>query len=240
MNKRGISHVEVLLSFLVFMGFVIFALYFFSPLQSSRLVDSSLSYAFREVKQNAVSEIEVYSVLIPSEVKNEIGKSIKAIVGDAANPSDNEKVRVEHKNGAVNAKEENGEVIFEIANDFFNSDNGFAEIKFGEDFDEPELPSDQLVSENADVISSNVLKLVSEKKIRDLESVYENDYVGLKNRFNLPSRINFGFKLEFENDEVEADKNKPEGVEVFVKSERVEVLRIDGNTEFADLIVKIW
>ena len=61
MTKRGLTHIEVLLSFLIFMGFVVFALYFFSPFQTSRLVDSSLDYAFREIIKNTTIEIETYS-----------------------------------------------------------------------------------------------------------------------------------------------------------------------------------
>src|SRR3989344_2949597 len=64
MNKKGMSHVEIILSFVIFITAVGFALYFFNPGDSDRLVESSLTYAFTEISENTSLEIKIFTVLI--------------------------------------------------------------------------------------------------------------------------------------------------------------------------------
>jgi hypothetical protein len=63
----------------------------------------------------------------------------------------------------------------------------------------------------------------------------------LKEDFNLPSRIDFAFSLNFDDGtELTADRNIPSGIEVLAENERVEVLRLDGSSEFAEFSLKVW
>jgi len=60
--KRGISHIEMILSFVIFVSAVGLALYFFSPTDSSRLVESTLGYSLREIGQNTSVTLEGVSI----------------------------------------------------------------------------------------------------------------------------------------------------------------------------------
>ena len=71
MEKRGLSHIEVILSFFIFVSFVLFAIYFFSPSKTSRIVDSSLSYTLDEVKKNISVELESFSVILNSSTQGD-------------------------------------------------------------------------------------------------------------------------------------------------------------------------
>ena len=242
LNKGGISHIEVMLSFLIFIGFVIFALYFFSPIQTSRLVESSLSYAFREVKINVSVELESYSVSL-----NLTSVIVDTIAVNLSNSLVNANVRAENYLETVvpSMRDSNNPniIYFEWADTNYGSGKGFVIIKLSEDF-EPYSGTVNSTAVDEDlygIASSNTVKLISEKRILALKDLYIGDYVSLKERFNLPGRVGFGFGLVFdENDKIEAQEEVPKGVEVFSDSERVEVLRTNGNIEFADLIVEIW
>jgi hypothetical protein len=75
----------------------------------------------------------------------------------------------------------------------------------------------------------------------ELKNDYNSNYLGLKEKFNLPNRVNFGFSLIFDdNSKIEGLRNVPRNTEVYSASGRVEVLRKDGKIEFANLVVRIW
>ena len=99
-----------------------------------------------------------------------------------------------------------------------------------------------LIEDYFELGTSEFREVISEKRIRELSEVYKTNYQTLKeDDFNIPSRANFGFSLVFsENDFIKAERNIPQGLEVFAESRRVEVLREDGMIDFADLIVSVW
>ena len=67
-----------------------------------------------------------------------------------------------------------------------------------------------------------------------------HDYFALKEQFNLPGRVNFGFSFEFDNKTISSEREIPSGLDVFSKVDRVEVLRENGEVEYADFTIKVW
>ncbi len=242
MNKRGISHIEIMLSFLIFMGFVLFSLYFFSPFKTGRLVESSLTYAFREIKNDALVEIETYSVVLNLQSPPPEG----VIAVKLENALDNVNVRAENYLEEVIPSKRDGSnqdiIYIDFANAGYGLGKGFASIKLSSDF-EPYIGS---VAERAvdgalyKIASSNSDSVISEKKIIELKNKYDSDYEALKKDFNLPNKVNFGFGIVYSNDKIEASKEVPKNLEIFSNNERIKVLKANGKIEFADLIVKIW
>ena len=86
-NKRGLGHIEAILAFVLFIGFLIFAFYFFSPFSGgNRLLDSSIDYAFREININTSIDMESYSVVINNDVNLTTGSSSQnSTFGSASN-----------------------------------------------------------------------------------------------------------------------------------------------------------
>ena len=234
MEKRGISHVEVILSFVLFIVAVGAALYFFNPGSGSRLIESSLTYAFREISQNTSTKIETFSVVLNNDeiTGNVIAINFSGIEG---------KTRVETYDGTVLESNNDGKLVHVSAASFVNID--FIFVKFGEEFDESTISGGAYNESYYAIGSSNIKEVISEKKFLELNESYYEDYAGLKGerKFNLPPRINFGFSLIFaESDLIAAEKNIPAGLEVYSETQRVEVLRKDGGVNFADLTVKVW
>ena len=133
MNKRGISHIEMLLSFLIFAGFVIFALYFFSPFNASRLIESSLTYAKIEIIKNTTIEIESYSISLDVSNSNDLNSVVQIEIEDY---DASKEVQAKNRNGDIVLAEGVGSsnhIKFNTSN-VYDTDptKGFAIFRFGE------------------------------------------------------------------------------------------------------------
>jgi len=232
-NERGLSHVEAILSFVLFTGFLIFAFFFFSPFSGNRLLDSSNDYAVREIMNNVTIDMESYAIVLKDVVPlGIVGIRIDSGVEMAI-------ARIEDNDGIhIPSQEDIGIVYFD------NTGFDFITMMFSEDFSEGSVENGVFLIEDTDytISSSEKRNVVSEKRISDLRDNYEDDYLKLKNKFNLPGRVDFGFVLQFgPEDEIVASRPVPEGLEVIVTQERVEVIReLDGSIVFADLLVSAW
>jgi|SRR3989344_3613756 len=245
MNKRGISHIEMLLSFLIFAGFVIFALYFFSPFNASRLIESSLTYAKIEIIKNTTIEIESYSISLDVSNSNDLNSVVQIEIEDY---DASKEVQAKNRNGDIVLAEGVGSsnhIKFNTSN-VYDTDptKGFAIFRFGEGLIENPPPGgggNNMIGTYT-IISSEKEKFISESRIINLKTAYEKNYESVRNAFNLPSRANLEFEVAFSTTEkISAQRPlRPQSEEMFVNSKRIEVLRNTGEIQFADLKVRVW
>lgn len=238
MEKRGIGHIEIILSFVIFIAAVGFGLYFFNTGDSTRMVDTTLAYAFREIEKNTSTIIEVYSVDL-----NETNIGVNTIIALNFSGVEGES-RVVNYNGDNLSSSRGGmndELVFVYSDDW--SSEEFIFVMFGEEFGDDGVSSLEHNETFYRIGSSEIKELISEKRFIELNDSYYLDYAGLKSRenFNIPGRANFGFSLVFDDgDVIAAEKGIPDNFEVFSERKRVEVLRVSNDVVFADLIVKVW
>jgi len=220
-NKRGLSHIEIILAFIMFMSFLIFALFFFNPLESGRVLDSSLFYAMDELSDNASVNLETYSIVIDAGITDQVvGIDLDELKINIVNPE----FRVEDNEG--NKMDSYRDASTDIV--FFNKPgNNFVIIRVSEDFVNGGPMSGQLLAlENYAISSSDEIEIVSEKRFFALNESYHDNYLALKKEFNLPSRIDFAFSLIFsDNDRIVSEIEIPDSIEVVANEERLEVLR---------------
>jgi len=236
-SKRGVGHIEIIISFLIFTAFVLFILFFFRPTDTNRLINTSIDYVFLELKRNASVDIEQYSFKINTELADE---QIAISISDIPQES---KSRAEDINGEVlESKRLGNKVIVDIG------EKDFITLLFSEDFYEENTLQDTPFIEGS-YTPGVVFKdsLMSEKRLRGVIEYYNGidaNYLELKKDFNLPDRVNFGISLILEGDEVEEEiktlKLPPEGLEVFTEKRRTQILMEDGKREFVDIEVTIW
>ncbi len=236
MNHRGVSHVEVILAFVLFIGFLGFALFFFSPFNNDRVLDSTLYYADDAIAANLTSVIPVYAVVIDPSISDQI------ITISLSNPA-NENIRVENNEGArVDGQHNLNRVTINTGSN--TGTQRYYTIFINNEFNEAAFmpPGAVQVPNNRYTISSyDERAMVSERNVLSLRTTYDNDYTTLKDQFNLPGRVDFGFELVFDDGtRITAERQLPQGVDVVVQRSRVEVLRTNGAMEFADLLVKVW
>ena len=229
-KKGGFGHVEAILSFVIFIGFIVFAFVFFSPFESNRTLTSSLDYAWREVADASNMDLESYSVYITAV------SSAVAIAISGAPAGVNAAVEDGNGNAVASYTDLSGVHFHKPLNNYF------VRIKFGEDFVQGNPIIGTLLSvSDFSVSSSEIMKVLSEKKLLDLKSSYYSDYSALKTTFNLPNRVDFGFAVKLSDIEITASREIPENVEVLSRSDRVAVVRIpSGLIEYADVRVFVW
>ncbi len=252
MKKRGISHVEIILSFIIFAGAVGFALYFFSPFDSNRLIDSSIDYVFREINRNAGVEVESYfvridcsKVIIPGSDCTahliQIGGFLFAInlpgIGTGRNPDG------ERSDGTPIDSKRTGDLIYVKPTSGIWTDTEVIIIRFSEEFSNDAIADGPHGEVGYEILSSKIGEYLSEKKLEQLKVDYTTDYATFKGAsgFNIPNRVDFGFSVIFsDGNSIVAQRNIPDNIETYSITKRVEILRKYGGIEFADLTVTIW
>ena len=207
MNKEGASHIEVILAFVLFVGFIMFALYFFNPLNSSRLVDTSVDYLLNEIREKTEVAVDFYSLKIDSSVSDE---SIQLDYPDDVDTSKN-----------VASEGEDGEILDSrvAGNNIFvdRKNNDFIKLKFSETITENDnccqnaknLEAQGNEGKKYILASSNKRNIISEKKISEINKTYYENYNALKEEFNLPGRVNFAIVFFLSNKEVRMEKEIP-------------------------------
>ncbi len=233
-DKRGVSHIEEVISFVIFIGFLVFAYLFFSPFRGDRTLDSTLDYAYREIKSFSEMDVQSYSVFITDNSLSDTPIGIQ--IGTISYPN----VSVEDSGGNIidSYVQLNGNFVY-----FDMPPDKFARIKYGEDYwQNPNFISGaNLIADQYTISSSEEKKIYSIKRAVNLSTEYKLYYSDLKKRFNLPNRVDFGFSFTLENGSViKAEQVIPDNAEVKARNERVEFTLLAGEEQFADLIVKVW
>lgn len=235
MNKGGLSHIEFVVSFVIFIGFIVFAFVFFNPLQSQRTLKSTMDYAWIEVSEEGMEDIETYSISIVTPSFNPLELKIRI---DSVPLEYN--ASVEDVNGVpiLTHRDSAGIVYFTRQT---NSEK-FFRIKYSKSLNDsgPILPGASDLSSHYAISSSEVEEIYSEKLFLDLNQSYYSDYSGLKQRLNLPNRMEFGFVITFNDYQINAVNQIPEGIEVLSKEDRAQMIRISGEKEYAEVRVLVW
>ena len=228
-GKKGMQHVEFIISFVIFVGFLVLAFYFFSPVRGDRIVESTLFYTSDEIAENVSVNINLFSITVKDVEEDLIAIPFPEQSGLNA--------RVEDVNGnIIDSGFDNTNVHVDITG------VDFLIVGFSEDFEPGSLNGGMVLTEGYTISSSEIREVYSEKRLRALQSFYEGEggYEESKEEFNLPARGNFGFVLEIGEDKISAERNIPEGLEVFSQNDRVEVLRENGEVDFGEFRVLIW
>ncbi len=235
MFKRGLGHIEVVLAFVLFIGFLVFGLYFFNPLDSTRVLDSSLFYAQDAIYKNVSSELVTYSVVLRNVPSNQN----VALQLDKSS-ADGSGVYVEDLDGKKLGNSYDASIL---SVDRTSSESDFLTVRFGDFPYQPTQVSNtqSLTSDDFSISSSERREIGSEQRLDALNATYYADYEKLKKEFNLPGRVDFSFSVVFSNnDGIYASRPITEGLEVISKKERKEIVRKDGTIGFADVIVRVW
>ncbi|MEM4259235.1 MAG: hypothetical protein QXS38_00520 [Candidatus Pacearchaeota archaeon] len=228
MNNKAVSNIEFILSFIMFVGFVAAALYFFNPTKDVRAIQFSRDYVANEIIRNSTVELDSYSIVIKSG-----GANFKVYIPGIDSKM---KVRVEDYNGKeLPAKRIGDSICFE------RDGADFVTIYFSEDFEEQEFDCSGAGEGDYRMASYINGQAISEKRIGYLKDYYDDNYKSLKDIFKIPNNADFDFALEFADGRIiKAEKQIPLRVEVFSESELREVIREDGAREFAYLTVRVW
>ena len=228
LDKRGLSHhVEMMLSFVMFIGFVFFLLIFIRPYDNDFLTGSVVLGVHHNVFDFAETDLITFFV-----EANDSSNSLDCFVLDI--PSELHDVSL------------NSSVFWKIDNSSFDSEvvgnvirvNGSSGYYYA-------FVSDSL--RDGGVIScSNVFnytfggfrsdRVVSAKTLTDMKKDYDSDYALLRQRMGVPDLYDFSIVSDF----VKMEKSIPSSSEVFARDYVEKVLFEDGRVEYVRFTVKVW
>jgi hypothetical protein len=241
MEKKGVGNIEMILSFILFIGFVFTALGFFLPKDTSKIVDSSLNYALDSISNNVSVDLITYSIKLNRETFIPAGTQTIAIEfpPEVINIPARYNVHVETYTGGTLNSVRDGSIVYV---DW--QENPFISLKFSEDY----TPSNDVTSRPSinrsyySIASSGTTKVLSEKRILALNQSYYANYELLKNNLKLPASINFAFNFaEDKGKAIIAQRAVPSGFQVYASvSNRETTLDITNHISYGDLSVQVW
>ncbi|MGV8142869.1 MAG: hypothetical protein ACP5NS_04550 [Candidatus Pacearchaeota archaeon] len=228
LKKRGLGHVEAVLTLVIFIGFLVFAFTFFSPFRASRTLTSTLDYSWREIEDSTSETLEKYSIV--TDPLAPVLVSI-AIAGTNLNAT-----AINSSGKAIPSFTDNLGVHFQKPID------NFVELHYSTEFTQGAPMTGAILTPNLYTISSSDSKKIRfESLFLKLNNTYYSNYTGVKKQFNLPNRVQFGFEVIFSDGyRIEAYQNIPEGVEVVAKTDKIEIVRINGVSEYAEVRTRVW
>lgn len=229
----------MILSFVLFIFAISFALWFFSPDGGVRRAESSMDYIFREVEDNVSIELITYSIGVDSGAW-ESEPSTPQVIGVFIEGIDSEmKARARFSDDSLGDVNRNGDSYF-ISHSDWDSQNLFF-LEFSEEFSDGSVSEVTIEEEYYTLGNREVEEVLSEQRLNDLQEAYLLSYNSVKEDFNV--YVEFGFRILFsEGDELDVERGIPEGLDVFSEQRRVRVLRntADQAVEYADMIVRVW
>lgn len=237
MRKRGLSHLEVIFSFIIFMGAVGTALFFFDPASSYRLGEPSYKYIVKTIEDNLTTNVTIFGVESDSNNANSIIVNMKLKEGN------DKKLGVKITKSLDDPSSINYHIDdFNLGKITWKSQDKFVYVLVSDDFD---LIDNSLSGsiKDAKIISVLAKKVKSEKRANGLKANYENNYFALRKFFGIGENVNFDFGIDFSSNrqDIESTGRVPsERVNIISTTKRAEILNNEGKFEFATLNVKVW
>lgn len=216
-------HIEIVVAFLLFMGFIIFLLSYIQPYKSTGLSDSIVSGLEDSFQESA--KINSTSVFIKADSQGECFSVYLGSFGDV-NSS------VKSVEGAGVGSYFNGTHLhIDSARGSFRAvlSNGINESSV--------LSCPPLSEENYTIGSLESLEGISYLKIKSIKERFTNDYEILKKEFLIPS--NMDFAISSDDLELDMPKTSPVESEVFANSQSYKVIYPNGDIQTKEFIFKI-
>lgn len=238
MRKRGLSHLEVIFSVIIFMGAVGTALFFFDPATSYRLGEPSYKYIVKAIEDNLTTNVTIFGVETDSDKVNNITVNMKLKEGN------DKKLGVKIKknlddNTLISYKVDN----FDQGKISWNSNDKFVYVLVSDDFELSGINSLTGSNGKTTITSVYTKKVISEKRANGLKANYGTNYFALRKFFGIGENVNFGFEIGFSNtrQDIKTTSRTPsDKVNIISNTKRVEILNKDGKFEFASFNVRVW
>lgn len=233
MEKRGLSHVEMVLAFVLFIGAVGFALYFFSTTFNEPRLDAETDFTFNQIIKNSTTSFEKYTVkILPGagstvaiNLSREISSNEKVIVKS----QDEKNLNVYVQGGLIYVERPSNEEVVFI---FIGTD-------FNDNYTAITLPAHN--SGFYEVGSRIIVNVPSEKKLLELNKTYYQDYNLFKQALGIGREFDLSFSASFDSqDYIKTEQPIPLQTNVFVKTERKEIVKLNGELAFADIKITVW
>lgn len=234
MQKKGSTHVEFIISMILFIGVVFFSIYLANPV-TQKNSDSLVSITANSIRNNVETESATYSVKIKKENvpfssgtiafdSSDVGLSGGCLAFDSS----------EIKMSCARSADDN------VAYFSWNGQE-FIYLIFSDEITRNQPTEQTSIDTNLYETASVVRdKVYSESKLLSLADRYNKDYSSLKTSLGFPSGRDFVFSIKLnDTSRIAVEREELGNSEVYSKTERLEVIS-EGGIKFVDFDVKIW
>lgn len=233
-KKGAAAHMEIILSFVIFLVFVVFVLVFFNPLKKYPALTTNLD----------TTESIILDVVSINLTTVSLNLNMSAAIPAAATPGDcfslvlplpNKIIAKDENLNAVNARNNDPLIDFEFSGQKFYkiySSNELVE-------DIPVGACSLLPASDYSLGVQKIEKKISYSKLAKFNDDYTNDYEQLKMDLNLTNEFNVAVKIGSEY-LFKAEKYKPKSIEIMAKDVPIEILDENASIIYGIMNIQVW
>ena len=232
MKKTG-SHVGFVLSFVVFVTFLIFIYSVLVP--TTKIQDKPL--ILEKVADNLLKNISSEMITLTISIFPEFEFNSECV-----SISDSELISRLKKGFVVKSNEKildyQSSTVFKIKNE----NKRFLKIFSSDSFEDKTryLGSCESIDDNFEINSVKIENYSFEKKITLLFEFYEDNYAGLKTNLEIPEDVEFEFDFYDDKENVTATKNTTALTNIYSKKISVQYINNSASLVSGEINLRIW
>lgn len=228
-TKKGQKHLDVILSFVIFILFVVFLLIFFNPIKEYSKSTTYLDMTEKKILEYVSTNLTVVSLTF---VNPPASGNCFYITLSLPN-----KVIIKDENSAMTNANKNGDRIY-----FQTTTKRFYKIYSSNELNESSVGGaacQELAESNYTIGVTNFYKKVSYSKLIGLNGSYSSNYtqlkqaLGLENDFNIAVKSDSGYLFK-------AEKFKPKATDIMAKDIPIQILNENASLIPAIMNIQTW
>ncbi|MBT4376119.1 hypothetical protein HOD29_01975 [archaeon] len=230
-NKKG-SHVGIILSFVIFVGFLLFMFIAVGPVTN---IEIQKAYTINSLKSFVKNNISEEVVIV--NVKNSSSRGVENCLSFLKNevPLSSAYFTVKDFEGdSTNSLEQSGTIYIS-----WSGESLFKIYFANESFDKTILEG-TLNCQVAEVGSVIETEKILERNILEVLEYYETNYTELKQSLNVPLEDEFGIKFKYSNGTILGEDSNQIKEEIYVEELQVNYLDLEATEKRGYLILSIW
>lgn len=236
-NKKAMSHVEMIISFIIFIGFISFLLVVFNPLKIASPSSSYLDVTENRILKNVSTNLTIISMKINSSIYGSIGNCFSINKTEDTG----EIITENNKSEIINSKISEDKILIEKSGDFYR-------LYFSEEFENTNsggLTGCYVLQEDEYLLGvSRFYEVISNISLSNLFKDYDENYLQLKETLGLKNDFYISVKESSKNSAAilspKEEKYKPTGVNVLARDIPISILFKDGSIKAAIMNLQVW
>ena len=238
LSKKAVSHIEMILSFVLFSLFVFFLLFFLNPVRNQSITNVFIDAIQNNLEQNATIQL----MELPLNVKEGFANCFS--IPNPFNTTEPKNILVKDTDGRV--------LKISISGDTLNVEKSTS----GEEFYYLQYGNILLETAQLEMIyctalnksgynyaASRTYELIYMPRLRGIKNEYEDAYTQLREEFNFPLSYDFAVNVAdsaTKQSILSMIAKKPERVEVNARDIPIEILYENGVSAKAEMNIQVW
>jgi len=230
-NKKGMSHIEVILSFIIFLSFLIFLIAIFKPFSISQESDVYLNMLERGIENFSNVKVNISVLSLNQNPENCFYFNYNTSNIIVKNESYNNV-------GAFSEKNQEIKVYINGTENFYYiySSGEFNESKFNE------TGCDKLGGMDYSLGLFRSFNMFSNNSLNNLKKRYETNYSTIKKELAIPETKDFSFSVRDSrnNNILNVTKKTPTKIKILARDIPIRIVYQDGTLKYAIMNIRIW